>query len=377
MSADVFLHGALALPVSCSAILGREAASARTRLADHAIVLSEDDPWPLLLASEGEDAEGVVLRLDATALSRLEFLADVLDQSLALVTIATTAGGGTARALVPRHPPSKKVIPLQSGPWTRQWAATLAATVEDVLALQGQAHPAQIRRRLRLMMVRASSRVRALASPAPATLRHDARPGDVATRAIRQPYANFFAVEEYELRHVRFRGGLGPEVNRAVFISGDAVTVLPYDPVRDRVLLIEQFRPGPLARGDAQPWLLEAIAGRIDPGETPEESARREAVEEAGLVIGQMHFAAGYYPSPGAKAEYLYSYVALTDLPDGSAGTFGLAEESEDIRGHLIGFERLMELTGSGEINNAPLLVTVMWLAANRDRLRAGGQVPY
>ena len=373
MIEDVFLHGALALPASRRAILGANSTEIPASLGDHAILIARDDPWPHLLPESGQKAEGIVLRLDLDGLARLEFLAEVLDQSLALVTVATEAGHRTARALVPIHPPSDGVKPWLQGPWSAQWGATLAATVEDVLALQGQVDPARIRRRLRLMMVRASSRARAVAQPAPATLRHDARPGDVATRSVRQTYANFFAVEEYDLRHVRFRGGLGPEVNRAVFISGDAVTVLPYDPVRDRVLLIEQFRPGPLARGDRQPWLLEAIAGRIDPGETPEESARREAVEEAGLVIGPMHFAAGYYPSPGAKAEYLYSYVALTDLPDGSAGTFGLAEESEDIRGHLIGFDRLMDLTASGEINNAPLLVTVLWLAANRDRLRQGG----
>ncbi len=204
-----------------------------------------------------------------------------------------------------------------------------------------------------------------------ADVRRATRPGDVEVVRRRQPYARFFAVEEYDLSFRRFDGSMGEDVNRAVFISGDAVTVLPYDPVRDRVLLIEQFRVGPYARGDDQPWLLEAIAGRIDPGETPEQTARREAVEEAGLDLGELLAVGSYYPSPGAKAEYLYSYVALADLPDSAAGTFGLAEEAEDIRGHLIAFDRLMELVATGEIDNAPLLVSVLWLQRERERLRA------
>jgi 8-oxo-dGTP pyrophosphatase MutT (NUDIX family) len=116
--------------------------------------------------------------------------------------------------------------------------------------------------------------------------------------------------------------------------------------------------------------LLEAIAGRVDPGETPQEAARREAVEEAGLALGELLEVASYYPSPGAKAEYLYSYVALTDLPDGTAGTFGLATEAEDIRGHLISFDQLMALVRSGEAANAPLILSALWLERERSRLR-------
>ena len=128
---------------------------------------------------------------------------------------------------------------------------------------------------------------------------------------------------------------------------------------------MEQFRAGPLARGDAQPWSLEAIAGRIDAGETPEEAARREALEEAGLTLGPLRQIAAYYPSPGAVNEYLYSFVAQCDLPDGIAGIHGLASESEDIRGHLISLDHLMALVRSGEVNTAPLILTALWLAQN------------
>ncbi len=205
---------------------------------------------------------------------------------------------------------------------------------------------------------------------APASLRRRPLAGDVAIASRSQPYEGFFAVEEQELRHRRFDGSFSAPLHRTAFVSGDVVTVLPYDPLRDRVLLVEQFRFAPHVRGDANPWKLEAVAGRIDAGETPEQAARREAREEAGLVLDQLVPIAEYYPSPGAFVEYIYSYLAVVDLPDSAAGQFGLLDEAEDIRAHLVPFEQLQDLCQSGEIDNAPLLLSVLWLGGRRGALR-------
>lgn len=229
--------------------------------------------------------------------------------------------------------------------------------------------PEVVARRLPSLRVEAASRVRA-ADSAGRGVR--AGGGAVEAGGVEPSHAGFFGLDVHRLRHRRFDGGMSPWLTREVFVVGDAVTVLPYDPVRDRVLLIEQFRMGPFGRGDPLPWQLEAIAGRIDPGETPEDAARREAVEEAGLVLGALEKVAEYYPTPGAVAEYLYSYVAIADLPDGVAGVFGAAEEAEDIKGHLMSFDRLVEVMASGEIGNAPLLMTALWLQRERGRLRQG-----
>jgi ADP-ribose pyrophosphatase len=232
----------------------------------------------------------------------------------------------------------------------------------------------KVRARLGALRVEAAGRARAGAAAA-RDLR--AGTGEVEAEDILPSHAGFFGLDVWRLRHRRFDGGMSPWITREVFVAGDAVTVLPYDPVRDRVLLIEQFRMGPVGRGDALPWQLEAIAGRIDPGETPEAAARREAVEEAGLVLGPLEKVAEYYPTPGAVTEYLFSYVALCDLPDGTAGVFGAAEEAEDIRGHLVTFDRLMALVGGGEVSNAPLILSALWLQRERDRLRLeGGHAP-
>lgn len=257
--------------------------------------------------------------------------------------------------------------------WQTVFADTLVAAVPDILAQMGELPAAAIASRLGAMLVRSGSRLRAGVAQ-PASLRRAASADDIVVQARRHPYVNFFSVEEYDLSFRRFEGGMGPVVNRAAFVSGDAVTVLPYDLTRDRVLLVEQFRTGPFARGDSNYWSLEAIAGRIDGSETPEQAGRREAVEEAGLTLDALLPVAHYYPSPGAKTEFIYNFIALTDLPDGSAGIFGVEGEAEDIRGHLIGFDRLMDLVASGEINNGPLLLTALWLQRERPRLRAGAQ---
>jgi ADP-ribose pyrophosphatase len=241
-------------------------------------------------------------------------------------------------------------------------AAEAAMLRADIAALMGIFSADQIRARLPMMAVRACARVRAACSSPEA--------GRTVTLAgVNTPYAAFFSVEEFDLTHTRFDGAQSRPLRRAALVSGDAVTVLPYDPIRRRVLLVQQFRTGPLARGDSDPWQYEAIAGRIDGGETPEDAARREAYEEAGLTLNDLHFVAGYYPSPGILSEYLYSYVALCDLPDSAAGIFGLDTEGEDIKSHLLDVDELLARMANGaQGSNGPLILTALWLGQNLHR---------
>lgn len=243
-------------------------------------------------------------------------------------------------------------------------APVLHAALTEALAQRALRSDDEIRRRFGHLLTRAQAALNARI-PAPATLRHAAGPGDVAVQARRIPYANYFSVEEYDLTHRRFDGTTSAQVTRAVFISGDAVVVLPWDPVRDLVLLTEQFRAGPLGRGDPQCWSLEAVAGRIDGGETPEQAARREAQEEAGLTLGPLIALGGQYPSPGAKAEYLHLFAAPCDLSQ-VAATGGLESEDEDIRLHVLPWDRMMALIDTGEINNGPLVALALLLARRR-----------
>ena len=241
----------------------------------------------------------------------------------------------------------------------------------DIMALYCVMPAERLLARRGPMLDRAASTLRARAMPAPQGLRHAAGPGDFDRGTVRHPFAGFFAVEEFDMVFRRFDGSLSAPANREVFIGCDAVTVLPYDALRNRVLLIEQLRTGPMARGDANPWQLEAVAGRIDAGETPEGAARREAEEEAALVLGRLEPVAGYYPTTAALSEYLYSFVGLCDLPDGVAGVHGLAAEGENIRGHVLDLPEAISRMDAGEFGNAPLILSLQWLWRHHQRLRA------
>jgi ADP-ribose pyrophosphatase len=367
---DFFFYGTLSHPPLLAIVLGRAVAMQPAALPGYHVACAAGQVFPLLVADAGSVAQGVLVRgLTEADVARLDYYEAGFAFDRHDLTVQAQ-GPVPARVYIARPGEWEPVGNWSLAQWQAAQGATVTETARDVMGLFGQHTPEQMLARYPLMLIRGASRVRA-ARGGPVAARHAMQPGDVPVAARTTPYARFFAVEEYDLQFRRFDGTLGPMVNRAVFISGDAVTVLPYDPVRDVVLLIEQFRPGPFARGDAQPWSLEAIAGRIDAGETPEQAARREAVEEAGLVLGAMEYVGGYYPTPGAKAEFLYSYVALTDLPEGVEGVFGVEGEAEDIRGHRMDFAAFAALIASGEVNNAPLLLTGLWLQRERARLLA------
>ncbi|WP_018000100.1 NUDIX domain-containing protein [Paracoccus sp. N5] len=250
------------------------------------------------------------------------------------------------------------------------WQPELAAAMADQLLALPQDQPAeQVRRRLPMIASWVASRLRAIETAALPGV-GPAGQGRWDMLSISEPYAAYFSVEEARLRHLRHGGGWTPDLLRAVFVSGDATVVLPWDPRRDRVMLIDQFRAGPALRGDAQPWLHETVAGRVDALETPAEAALREAVEEAGLRIERLIPGPHNYPSPGAVAEYLYLYIGIADLPDEAAGIGGLDSEDEDIRSHLIPRAELTRMALAGEIRNGPLLNLALWLELRHEALR-------
>jgi ADP-ribose pyrophosphatase len=183
-------------------------------------------------------------------------------------------------------------------------------------------------------------------------------------------FQGYFRVDRYRLRHRLFGGGWSRPLQRELFERGHAAAVLPYDPQRDSVLLIEQFRIGPYAHGGS-PWQIEIVAGIIHDAETAADVARREALEEAGCSIGpELLPIAAYYMSPGAVSEHLTLFCAPTDLT-GAGGIHGVADEDEDIRVHVLPFATALEWLAAGRIQNSPAIIALQWLALNRARLRA------
>ncbi|CAD5106522.1 NUDIX domain-containing protein [Zestomonas carbonaria] len=181
-------------------------------------------------------------------------------------------------------------------------------------------------------------------------------------------FQGFYRLDRVELRHRQFAGGMGPTISRELFVRHDAVCVLPYDPQRDCVVLIEQFRVGAMNKA-SNPWLLELVAGLIDTDEQPEEVARREAQEEAGLELGALWPITQYFPSPGGSDELVHLFVGRCDS-EGAGGVHGLAEEGEDIRVHVWPLEDALQAVKDGLINNAASIIALQWLALNRAEVR-------
>lgn len=251
--------------------------------------------------------------------------------------------------------------------WSPDLAAEIAA---EIVPMLDRRSPDQIARRLDNIGVWAASRLRGRASdPSGGDVVALRQADDVRVIQRDEPFAGFFAAERWQLQHRLHDGGFTPTITREGFLLGDAVVVLPWDPVRDRVHVIEQFRMSPAMRCDPQPWLLETVAGRVDAGETPEQAGRREALEEAAITLDRLIPAIHHYPSPGAVGEFLYMYIGIADLPDDIAGVHGLDGEAEDIRGHLLDREVLTQMALDGQIVNGPLAMLILWLAQRKDTL--------
>ena len=179
-------------------------------------------------------------------------------------------------------------------------------------------------------------------------------------------YQGFFRLLRLTLRHKLFSGGWSKEITRELFERGDAAAVLPYDPIRDEVVLIEQFRVG--SYNAAQPWLFEVVAGIVEAGESPAEVVRREAQEEAGLAIGALVEASQYYSSPGGCSERITVFIGEVDAST-AADFAGLEEESEDIRVHRLPRVQAMQWLHEGKINNATSIIALQWLALRRTQV--------
>lgn len=195
-------------------------------------------------------------------------------------------------------------------------------------------------------------------------------PRQVQERTRVTAHHGFLRLYRLHLRHERFDGTMSAELEREVALlpAHDCACVLPYDPVADAVVLIEQFRPAVHVIGD-RPWLIEAVAGLVESGEALNAAARRETREEVGLAVDPLEHVLTYYASPGAYNERTAVFIGRCTAPAPGDG-FGADDEHEDIRRHVVPFERAMALL-TPEPRAINLIVTLQYLALHRARLRA------
>ena len=192
---------------------------------------------------------------------------------------------------------------------------------------------------------------------------------DVFNLTKRKLYQGFFSLIEYRFQYRQFDGSMSGVVTREILERGHAVVLLAYDVKRDQVVLIEQIRIAAIETQDS-PWLLELIAGMMDHGnESPEEVAKREAIEEAGITIGRCKPIISYLASPGGLTEKLHIWVGEVDSST-AIGVHGLAEENEDIKVHVVSREQAYQWVENGVINNAASIIALQWFQLNHHLLK-------
>ncbi len=181
-------------------------------------------------------------------------------------------------------------------------------------------------------------------------------------------YKGFFRVEKYRLKHTLFAGGWSTEITRELFRRGNCVAVLLYDPDADKVVLIEQFRAGAILNPD-KAWLVEIVAGAIEEGESAEEVAYRESLEEAGCKIQHLMVINKFYTTPGGSSEWITLFCGKVDCAQ-VGGIHGLDHEDEDILVRAVDFDEAYLMLENGEIDSAIPIIAIQWLALNKQKLK-------
>ena len=370
---SIFFFGSLRDAALLEIVLGRPVAPADIRAAEapgHVAREMIGEAYPYLAAAPGHSASGVVVSdLSAEDLRRLEYFEEA-EYGLAPITVRADGRDFEVQHFHSTDKVATTDREWDFATWQRHERAVALEAAAELMAHIDIVPMEEMDRIWHGIMIRARMRARAKAErPVAGRLRARRTAGDVISERVERPYTAYLALEQHRLRHRRFDGTMSESMERTVMTSGDAVTVVPFDPDGDRVMLIEQFRAPMFARGDACPWGIEAIAGRIDQETDDAACARREAMEEGGVELGALEVVARYYTTPGIAAEHITSFVGHARL-DGEGGVYGVENEHEDIRAFTCTLDDAMAGVVSGEINNAPAIMTILWLQQHGDRLR-------
>ncbi|MEP2782772.1 MAG: NUDIX domain-containing protein [Pseudoruegeria sp.] len=366
----LFFYGSLCHQPLLERVLGRRILATditETSLSGHKAYWVKGKAYPVILPCDGEKAHGLaVANLSVEDRENLDFYEGGFSYKTQLVTLES---GQKALVFFANDTSLKRGTPWILADWVRQYGQMALFAADEIMSYRDQFSVKDVSDRFNVIQMRAWTKVLAQRPQAEG-------PGfamgreDIKVLRAGRPFNEFFAMDDLDVQFRKFSGEFSDVARRFIFKGTDAVIVLPYDPVRDRVLLVEQVRFGTYQRGADVNWTIEPVAGLIDPGESPEDAAKRETQEEANVSLTKLIHTGSYYPSPGATTEYYHSYLGLCDLPDDVCGVSGVEEENEDIRSYLVSYQELMDLIDRKVGQVGPLYVLALWLARHRDSLR-------
>ena len=188
------------------------------------------------------------------------------------------------------------------------------------------------------------------------------------------PYRGYMRLDHYKLKHTILDGEWSIDLSREVLERGHVVSVLPYDPFRDEVVLIEQFRIGAYTAPETSPWQIECVAGIIEPHQLAEDTAYRETEEETNLRILDLEPIHTYLSSPGCTSETIQMFCGHVDAND-VGGVHGLASEGEYLRVFSMHVEQAFSWLANGRIENGMTIIALQWLKLNLNQIQGKWRV--
>lgn len=369
----LFFYGTLRHLPLLEVVLGHSAQDMDlidAHLQHHAVYWAQDQPFPMIAEDAGSTAYGMLLRgVTSEDVSRLDYYEGGFAYDLKDIVVAEPNGAEKiAQVYFPKSGVLSKGTRWSLTDWERDWSDISVVAAREAMEQFGSWTARDLAVKLPMMRRRADAARAARARGAP----DEGPPADKQVEVLSRTrvHSHFFALDRMVLRHSRYDGSMTRPLDREAVYAGHAAVVLPFDPVKDEVILVEQFRANLFALGDPNPWVIEAIAGLVDPGETPKAAAIREAKEEAGVEPTRMEQVSAAYSSTGSNTEFVTTFVALADFNSLSSGG-GLDSEGEDIRRIILPFAEFAEGLRACRFRDAPLITAGLWLMLNRDRLRS------
>ena len=179
----------------------------------------------------------------------------------------------------------------------------------------------------------------------------------------RSLYEGFFKMNEVMLKYKKYNGTWSNNVKRELFGGAQVSAVLPYDPIKKEIVLVQQFRPGTISK-KVNNYLDEIVAGIIDPGEDPITAAKRECLEETGCKVKNLKPIQGYFPAPGSSESFYHLFLGEIETFDGQR-IMGLKSENEDILVKSYKIKEVKMKLEKGEILNGLALIALQWFFLN------------
>jgi len=370
---DIFVFGTLRSDTLREIVLGRDMSSddiCEATIKDFQVYWAKEGPFPVMIPEPNSEAYGLVLKnLSEPDVERLNYYELGFDYVLATTSVETHAGQiGVSAYFCNRSDMATSKL-WSYDDWLSDHSEIQYLAAREFLDFFGTKFGDTAQVMYNSILKRAEVFVSESSTPSSALEIGPDLNTNIQIEDLKREYLGFFALNQVDLKYPFFDNSTSGLKSRTILMGSEASLILPYDPILDKVLLVEQFRIGPFCRGDKAPWVYEPVAGMIEFGEKPEDAAKREVFEEAGIQVTNLVKINSGYPNPGEATTYFYNYIGIVDLSDYSPGIYGVRDEGEDIRTHVIDFKKVLSWSISNKLRVLPLTTMVLWLALNKLKL--------